>query len=101
LAERLPTHLRGTVDGLSFGSRFTPVYRTDTEFAAEISNQTVHAVMHLAWVDGGHGRYQGRLAVYVKPRGWLGRIYLAFIAPFRHWIVYPALLRQLERVIAG
>ncbi len=23
--------------------------------------------------------------------------YMAFIAPFRHWVVYPALLRQIER----
>lgn len=38
-----------------------------------------------------------RLAVYVKPRGRLGRQYMAFIAPFRHWVVYPALLRQIER----
>jgi hypothetical protein len=22
---------------------------------------------------------------------------MAFIAPFRHWVVYPALLRQIER----
>ena len=97
LAERLPPDLCGTTDGVRFGSTFTPVYRTDTEFAAEISNQTVHAVMHLAWVDRGHGRYQGQMAVYVKPRGRLGRPYLAFIAPFRHRVVYPALLRQIER----
>jgi hypothetical protein len=82
---------------MTFGSLFAPVYRTDTEFAAEISNQTVHAVMHLAWVDRGHGRYQGQMAVYVKPRGRFGRPYMAFIAPFRHWVVYPALLRQIER----
>lgn len=97
LAERLPDDLRGTAAGLRLGSRFTPLYRTDTEFAAEISNQTVHAVMHLAWVDRGHGRYQGQMAVYVKPRGRLGEQYMAFIAPFRHWVVYPALLRQIER----
>ena len=84
-------------DGLTFGSLFAPVYRTGTEFAAEISNQTVHAVMHLAWIDRGHGRYQGRMAVYVKPRGRFGRPYMAFIAPFRHRVVYPALLRQIER----
>jgi hypothetical protein len=97
LAERLPDDLRGTAAGLRLGSRFTPLYRTDTEFAAEISNQTVHAVMHLAWVDRGEGRYQGQMAVYVKPRGRLGEQYMAFIAPFRHWVVYPALLRQIER----
>ena len=61
------------------------------------ADQTVHAVMHLAWVDRGHGRYQGQMAVYVKPRGRLGKQYMAFIAPFRHWVVYPALLRQIER----
>jgi hypothetical protein len=97
LAERLPDDLRGTAADLEFGSLFSPLYRTDTEFAAEISNQTVHGVMHLAWVDRGEGRYQGQMAVYVKPRGRLGKQYMAFIAPFRHWVVYPALLRQIER----
>jgi Protein of unknown function (DUF2867) len=53
--------------------------------------------MHLAWVDRGHDRYQGQMAVYVKPRGRLGKQYMAFIAPFRHWVVYPPLLRQIER----
>ena len=28
--------------------------------------------MHLGWVDQGEGRYQGQMAVYVKPRGRLG-----------------------------
>jgi hypothetical protein len=37
------------------------------------------------------------MAIYVKPRGRLGKQYMAFIAPFRHWVVYPALLRQIER----
>ena len=69
LAERLPDDLRGTAADLRLGSPFSPLYRTDTEFAAELSNQTVHGVMHLAWVDRGHGRYQGQMAVYVKPRG--------------------------------
>jgi hypothetical protein len=51
--------------------------------------------MHIAWVDQGDGRYQGQLAVYVKPRGRLGQGYMALIRPFRHRIVYPALMRQL------
>jgi hypothetical protein len=38
------------------------------------------------------------MAVYVKPRGPLGKGYMALIKPFRHWIVYPALMRQFERV---
>jgi hypothetical protein len=98
LAERLPDDLRGTAADLDFGSLpFVPLYRTEDEFAAELSNRTVHAAMHLAWVDRGGDRYQGQMAVYVKPRGAFGRGYMALIKPFRHWIVYPALMRQTER----
>jgi hypothetical protein len=99
LSARLPDDLRGTADGVDFGSLpFVPLYRTDVEFAAEISNQTVHGVMHLAWVEQSEGRYQGQMAVYVKPRGLFGRVYMAAIKPFRYWIVYPALMRQTERM---
>ena len=98
LAGRLPDDLRDTATDLRFVSLpFEPLYRTDVEFAAEISNQTVHAVMHMGWVDRGEGRYQGQMAVYVKPRGRLGKGYMALIKPFRHWVVYPAMLRQMER----
>jgi hypothetical protein len=98
LADRLPDDLRNTAADLHFRALpFVPLYRTDVEFAAEISNRTVHGVMHLAWVDQGEGRYQGQMAVYVKPRGPFGKGYMALIRPFRHWVVYPALLRQIER----
>jgi hypothetical protein len=98
LTDRLPGDLRNTVANLDFGSLpFAPLYRTDVEFAAELSNQTVHGVMHLAWVDQGEGRYQGQMAVYVKSRGLFGRGYMALIKPFRYWVVYPALMRQIER----
>lgn len=98
LTGRLPDDLRDTAADLNFGSLpFAPLYRSDDEFAAEVSNQTVHGVMHLAWVDRGAGRYQGQMAVYVKPRGLFGKGYMALIKPFRHWIVYPALMRQTER----
>jgi hypothetical protein len=98
LSERLPDDLRDTATDVDFGSLpFIPLYRTDDEFAAEISNQTVHGVMHRAWVPQGEGRYQGQMAVYVKPRGRFGRAYMALIKPFRLWIVYPALMRQTER----
>jgi len=97
LADRLPEDLRDTAaDPDSRWTPFMPLYRTDVEFAAELSNQTVHAVLHLAWVDQGEGRYQEQLAVYVKPRGRLGKAYMALIKPFRYWVVYPELLRQIE-----
>lgn len=98
LTDRLPDDLLGTAADLHFDSLpFASLYRTDVEFAAEISNQTVHGVMHLAWVDQGEGCYQGQMAVYVKPRGPLGKGYMALIKPFRYWVVYPALMRQIER----
>jgi hypothetical protein len=98
LVDRLPEDLRGTTADMGFGSvPFAPLYRTDVEFAAELSNRTVHGVLHLAWVDQGEGRYQGQMAVYVKPRGLLGQGYMALIKPFRHLIVYPALMAQIER----
>ena len=98
LRDRLPADLRGSAADFTFGSLpFVPLYRTDREAAAEISNKTVHGVAHLAWVNLGEGRYEGRMAVYVKPRGAFGRAYMALIKPFRYWVVYPALMRQMER----
>ncbi len=99
LAGRLPQDLRDTVADADFttATPFSPLYRTDVEFAAELSNRTVHGVIHLAWVEQGEGRYQGQMAVYVKPRGLLGNGYMELIKPFRYLIVYPALMRQIER----
>jgi hypothetical protein len=89
--------MRGTAAGFDFDSLpFVPLYRTDREAAAEISNKTVHGVAHLAWVEGDDA-YEGRMAVYVKPRGAFGRAYMAVIKPFRYLVVYPALMREVER----
>jgi hypothetical protein len=104
LIDRLPPAIKDAVESPTFRlaeyrvGRFVPLYRTDNEWAAEVSNETVHGVIHLAWVDQGGGRYRGRLAVYAKPRGLLGEFYLKLIEPFRHWVVYPALMRQIERM---
>jgi len=103
LAERLPDDLRSSPWDHDFCSLpFQPLYCIDHEAAAEISNKTVHGVMHLGWADQSSagqdgGRFQGQMAVYVKPRGAFGKAYMAFIKPFRLMIVYPALTRQVER----
>ena len=99
LFDRLPDKLRATASGMNIRSvPFTPLYLTDDEFAAEISNRTVHGVMHLSWVDQGRGCYRAEMAVYVKPRGPLGEAYMRLIEPFRQYVVYPAMMRQLARV---
>jgi Protein of unknown function (DUF2867) len=37
------------------------------------------------------------MAVLVKPNGLFGTAYMAAIRPFRHLIVYPAIMREFER----
>jgi hypothetical protein len=98
LSARLPADLRDSAAGFELRAKdFKPLYRTDFEWAAEISNRTVHAVMHIAWAEQREGVYRGQMGIYVKPRGRLGDAYMAAIAPFRHLIVYPAMMRQIER----
>lgn len=97
LRARLPKDLLGTATTPRPAGRFVPLYRTNDEWAAEISNDTVHAIMHLAWIENGEGSHRPQMAVYVKPRGVLGDLYMTLIGPFRHWIVYPALMRQIRR----
>lgn len=103
LRVRLPSDLRASADDFAIGNvgrrvagGFRPLYRTATEAAAEVSNATVHGVLHLSWVEQGGGPYQAHMAVYVKPRGKLGTMYLRLIGPFRHLVVYPALMQQIE-----
>jgi hypothetical protein len=62
-----------------------------------MANRTVHCVMHIGWVPDDAGSYRGQLAVLVKPNGLFGRAYMAVIAPFRHLIVYPPLMREIGK----
>lgn len=99
LRGRLPTDL-SDAPGPKFDTLpFTSLYLIDDEFAAEIANRTMHGVMHLSWVPDGAGVYHGQMAVLVKPNGLLGVAYMAAIKPFRHLIVYPAMMRQIEREV--
>jgi hypothetical protein len=98
LRDRLPEDLREASSGPDFDAHFvTSLYLLADEWAAEIVNQTVHGVMHIGWVPAGTGGYRGQMAVLVKPNGLLGTAYMAAIRPFRHLIVYPAMMRQIER----
>ena len=97
LRDRLPADLRAAHPPDLGSVPFTPLYMLDDEFAGEVANRTVHGVLHLGWVPDGNGGYRGQFAVLVKPNGLLGNAYMAAIKPFRHLIVYPALLRAIER----
>jgi hypothetical protein len=98
IRDRLPADLRDGPTGPRSGDLpFTSLYLTGDEWAAEIVNRTVHGVLHLGWVPDETGGYRGQMAVLVKPKGRLGRGYMAAIAPFRYLIVYPTMLREFER----
>ena len=97
LRERLPADLRDATGPVFHALPFSSLYLIDDEFAAEIANQTMHGVMHLGWVPDGTGGYHGQMAVLVRPNGLLGRVYMAAIRPFRHLVVYPPIMRRIER----
>jgi hypothetical protein len=98
LRDRLPSDLRDAPRGQDDDNMpLKAIYELAMESARELANKTVHTVMHLSWAQGANGDHELRMAVLVKPNGWFGRLYMAAIAPFRYFIVYPALTRQWER----
>ena len=94
LRDRLPADLR---DGGPDAPPFTCVYLLDDEWALELANRTVHGVLHVGWVPDGNGGYRGQMAILVKRNGLLGAAYMRAIGPFRHLLVYPALMRLIGR----
>jgi hypothetical protein len=97
LRDRLPTDLCDAPGPEFDALPFTPLYLLDDEFAAEVANWTMHGVMHLGWVPDGTGGYRGQMTVLVKRNGLFGAAYMAAIAPFRHLIVYPPMVREVGR----
>jgi hypothetical protein len=98
LRDRLPDDLREGATAPAFDTLpFRSLYLLEDEWAAEIANETMHGVMHIGLVPVEGDAYRAQMAVLVRPNGLLGRGYMAAIKPFRHLIVYPALMRQIER----
>jgi Protein of unknown function (DUF2867) len=98
LRDRLPADLREAEAGPEPAALpFTPLYLTENEWAAEVANGTMHGVLHLGWVPDETGGYRGQMAILVKPNGLLGAGYMAAIRPFRHVLVYPAMMREFGR----
>jgi hypothetical protein len=102
LLDRLPPDLRtGPPEPRMGPVGFQPLFRTATEWAGELSNSTMHGVLHLGWIEDGDGGWSGQMRIYVKPRGRFGAAYMDFIRPLRYGIVYPAMLRQIGRAWAA
>lgn len=72
------------------------VYLYANEILIELSNDTVHALMHAGWIHKSENYYTAQLAVYAKSRGILGEFYMKLIMPFRHMIVYPVFLEEVK-----
>ena len=98
LRERLPDDLLDRAPGPEFPRLpFQSLYLLEDEWAAEIANRTVHGILHLGWVQDPDGSYRAQMAVLVKTNGLLGRAYLAAIRRFRHRLIYPAMIGELQR----
>lgn len=80
-----------------FGLEILNVYLFENEALYELSNDTVHGLLHLGWYQKSNKLFSSTLAIYVKPRGILGKYYLKLIEPFRHYLVYPVLMKSAKK----
>ena len=81
----------GTPDG-----RLSLLYRFESEQLSELRNATVHAFSSLS-MQPTQGGYVAYWAIYVQPvHRWTG-LYMKAIAPLRRTIVYPGIIRKMQR----
>ena len=81
----------GTPDG-----SFRLLYRFQDEQLSELRNSTVHAFLSLS-IRPAPGGYLAYLGVFVRPVSRFTGLYMAAIKPFRRLIVYPALIRTMQK----
>ena len=108
VAKLIPGSIReryAQAEGLTFealpepgNADFTPVYNLEHESLVEIENATVLAAIHLGRVPLNETQFTVQMTIYVKPKGVFGNVYMMLIKPFRHWIVYPALLKMIAKL---
>jgi hypothetical protein len=72
------------------------LYVLRDEALSEIRNATVHGFLALALTHREQG-YVVYMAVYVKEVSCFTSFYMALIDPFRRFVVYPALGRQVQQ----
>ena len=80
----------GTPDG-----SFHLLYRFEDEQLGELRNATVHAFASLS-IRPMPGGYLAYLGVFVRPVHRFTWLYMGAIAPFRRWVVYPAIIRKMQ-----
>ena len=75
------------------------VYFFEDEALVELSNDTVHALLHLGWVDAPENASfkTPQMAIYIKSRGVMTKLYMGIIEPFRFVFVYPMWIRCITQ----
>jgi hypothetical protein len=71
------------------------LYVFPSEALAEVRNATVHGFLAAA-LRPRSGGYDLFWAIYVKPVSFLTPVYMAVIDPFRRFVVYPELIREMQ-----
>jgi hypothetical protein len=84
----------GTPDGT-----FSLLYRFEDEQLSELRNATVHAFVSLSIRPAPAG-YLAYVGVFVRPVHRFTRLYMGAITPFRRLLVYPAVVRTMQRAWA-
>jgi hypothetical protein len=84
----------GTPDG-----SFRLLYRFEDEQLGELRNATAHAFASLS-IRQTPGGYLAYVGVFVQPVHRFTRLYMGVIAPFRRLVVYPAIIRKVQRAWA-
>jgi hypothetical protein len=93
--ERADSLIRpGTPDG-----PFRLLHLRAGESLSEVQNATVHAFLCQALRESESG-YRYYWGIYVKPVSRFTGLYMALIKPFRHWLVYPAILSGIRKAWA-
>ena len=72
------------------------LYVLEKESLAEFRRATAHALFDIALIETQVG-YRLYWGVYVQSVSWFTPLYMALIDPFRRLIIYPAVLRRIQR----
>ena len=85
----------GSISGI-MGVPSGIVYAFENEELHEIINFTGHhfLLMSMEPADEGYNLYW---AIYTRSTGWFTPLYMALIDPFRRMLLYPRIIRKLER----
>ena len=85
----------GSASGL-IGMPTTVVYAFENEELHEIRNFTGHHFLLMSMEKAPQG-YTVYWAIYTRRTSWFTPLYMALIDPFRRLLLYPIVIRKLER----